>query len=457
MIRFLIRKFGPLVAIALVFTTTRADAAVFATFDAAQFDANGFRFGDFNDFFNTAESSGGMINIDISNDGDSVNGLFGGMGSDVVANFDAATTNLDVTLTVGPNNVANAFRVTLRDDDGGGTADEHVYEFDISTLTPGVEQTLSLPLSNGPLFTQPAFNFQPGDGIQNFGLTQMQVQSVFDSPDRLNIMIDSVKLEDPDDPLLLEFTSETYNAQVANFTFGTFTPANQPTALDVTGPTMIINADSAGTGGPNGGFGFSGLNVDFNATDYQIELEAKLLPGNTAQLVNLLLGDNDGDDSAPMMGSDDHIFSVDTSNFNTTEFSTVTIPLGTGSESDILTTFGFTNGGDGLQNFGLSQMQIQADGDTGGILNMEIARFSIVERTPVVGDFDNDGDVDGQDWLLLQQGISDGTLGASDLADWQNAYPTPLSATSAVPEPSTTMLLLCGAGLAAMRFRTDRS
>lgn len=443
------RKFSALLAIALVLGAARAEAAVFATYDATQHNLNGFQFADFNDFF-AVDTTAGVINIDIQNDLDGVDGLFGGMGSDLVADFDANTTQLEVALTVGPNNAANAFRVTLQDNDGPGTGDEHVYEFDISTVTPGVPTTLTIPMSNGPLFTQGAFGQTAGDGLQNYGLRQLQIQSVFDSPDRLNILVDSVKLVDPDDPLLIEFTSANYNAQPQNFAFGTFQDAG---VLDTSGPTMIINADPTTPNGPDGGFGFTGLNVDFEATDYQIEIEAKLLANNAATAFNLLLGDNDGDDSAPMMGSDDYIFTVDTSNFNETDFSTVTIPLGTGTENDIVTTFGFTNGGDGLQNFGLSQMQIQAT-DALGLLGVEISRFAIVERPATApGDFDEDGDVDGQDFLVWQRGVDAGTFDAADLADWQNAYggAAPAAAAAAVPEPTSSLLMLSAVALASLR------
>jgi hypothetical protein len=55
------------------------------------------------------------------------------------------------------------------------------------------------------------------------------------------------------------------------------------------------------------------------------------------------------------------------------------------------------------------------------------------------GDFDVDGDVDGHDFLEWQH--TDGTPGG--LADWQDNYPSPLSAVTSVtsvPEPSTLCL-----------------
>lgn len=59
------------------------------------------------------------------------------------------------------------------------------------------------------------------------------------------------------------------------------------------------------------------------------------------------------------------------------------------------------------------------------------------------GDFDNDGDVDGRDFLIWQRGSSPSPLSPTDLAAWQNSYGTgSLAAVSAVPEPSTTVMAL---------------
>jgi hypothetical protein len=62
------------------------------------------------------------------------------------------------------------------------------------------------------------------------------------------------------------------------------------------------------------------------------------------------------------------------------------------------------------------------------------------------GDFDQDSDVDGQDLLAWQRGLGV-TFDANDLSGWQANYGTvaPLTAiSSAVPEPSTSIMLLIG-------------
>jgi hypothetical protein len=59
------------------------------------------------------------------------------------------------------------------------------------------------------------------------------------------------------------------------------------------------------------------------------------------------------------------------------------------------------------------------------------------------GDFDEDGDVDGRDFLEWQRGNSPNPLSSGDLSDWQNNYGAgSLAATTAVPEPSCLSLLL---------------
>ncbi len=92
--------------------------------------------------------------------------------------------------------------------------------------------------------------------------------------------------------------------------------------------------------------------------------------------------------------------------------------------------------------------------------------FDNISATKVVpgspGDFDSDNDVDGRDFLEWQKGNSpNGTSGVSvdsgDLAVWQGAYGTPLTAaTTAVPEPNSLILLL-GLGVFGVVNRGQRA
>jgi hypothetical protein len=65
-----------------------------------------------------------------------------------------------------------------------------------------------------------------------------------------------------------------------------------------------------------------------------------------------------------------------------------------------------------------------------------------VEPATLPGDYNNDGSVDGSDFLAWQRGETFVPLGESELAAWQANYGAPLSLTTAstsIPEPSTCL------------------
>jgi hypothetical protein len=71
-----------------------------------------------------------------------------------------------------------------------------------------------------------------------------------------------------------------------------------------------------------------------------------------------------------------------------------------------------------------------------------------------VGDFDNDGDVDGRDFLAWQRHPELGSL-----ADWQDAYGAgtpPTEVGSPVPEPTGWLLLALGIGVLGSRAKVAR-
>ncbi len=72
------------------------------------------------------------------------------------------------------------------------------------------------------------------------------------------------------------------------------------------------------------------------------------------------------------------------------------------------------------------------------------------------GDFDNDADVDGADFLKWQRGESPNGAGASDLADWTanfGAFVPFLATSKGVPEPSTLVLFSLAAVAAELAKR----
>ena len=93
---------------------------------------------------------------------------------------------------------------------------------------------------------------------------------------------------------------------------------------------------------------------------------------------------------------------------------------------------------------------------------------SLREFLPPTADFDEDGDVDGTDFLAWQRGFGiltgatlaqgdanhDGAVTAADLAIWQSDYGTALAVTTmAVPEPTSALLFLAGLALWQLKVR----
>jgi autotransporter-associated beta strand protein len=119
------------------------------------------------------------------------------------------------------------------------------------------------------------------------------------------------------------------------------------------------------------------------------------------------------------------------------------------------TSYAFLTAAGGITNSGLSfdlpalaggLIWDTSDFFTSGVLNVVTAGLA--------GDFDNDGDVDGRDFLLWQR-----NPGVGNLSDWQANYGQsgPLTASSAaVPEPGT-VALVCGTlfVLAGLRRRSS--
>jgi hypothetical protein len=80
----------------------------------------------------------------------------------------------------------------------------------------------------------------------------------------------------------------------------------------------------------------------------------------------------------------------------------------------------------------------------------------IIPSAFLFGDFDVDGDADGFDFLKWQRGEVSSPPSASDLAAWEANYGAPLAAVStAVPEPTSLILLSLGGLLILRRFRHD--
>jgi len=108
-----------------------------------------------------------------------------------------------------------------------------------------------------------------------------------------------------------------------------------------------------------------------------------------------------------------------------------------------------------LWNLGILQAQGESGltgatfGDSFSVSGSSGVDNYVLTSLVVSGDFDNNGEVNGSDFLKWQRGELSNPLSAADLADWEDAFGVPaLQAvvSSAVPEPSSWLLALA-AGL----------
>lgn len=188
----------------------------------------------------------------------------------------------------------------------------------------------------------------------------------------------------------------------------------------------------------------------FDGTDAVVSVRAKLtepLGEGIADSLQIVAKDLDGNDQAVGEGAEEYFFDVDLNQFNTDDFTTVSIPLADFSRN--ATALIFANEGDNsLADFNLYEFGGRLEGNS-GLLKLEIEFMEIrLPETGIPGDFDHDDDVDGYDFLVWQRDTSVGSL-----SDWEMNYGTGTSplASVAIPEPSSLLLAVLGMALFCRR------
>jgi hypothetical protein len=398
--------------------------------------------------------------------------------------FDPADYWLDVSYKLGPQNQASRFDIALDQHDGfvdgnpaGTQSRGEQFSFHFTDIvnrynsgTPDADGFVTLrrditelpnpvgPDPNVPWDARIPANISPfdGDGEMDFdafeggvrnGVRRIHLKSVsvagFENQEILNVFIKSVKL-----------VPKTPTPEVARldgntgFTTGFIDAGGQNIVNRSAGGNLLL--DFVGSSGAQ----VNQVVTDFDATQYGVEVKAKLLSGSDSASFRVVAKDLDGNDTSPGQGAEEWALSFNTSLFNQTSFTTVFIPWTAALAPT--PAFGFTNAGDGLlTDFNLFQFQVANNG-AGTALKIEVESIKIIPIPDpgLDGDFDEDGDVDGLDFLLWQRGGSPTPLSQADLALWEANYGTgPLVASSvAVPEP-TALCLMVFASIGAICFR----
>jgi hypothetical protein len=195
----------------------------------------------------------------------------------------------------------------------------------------------------------------------------------------------------------------------------------------------------------------------FDGTTATLNVTAKLTPHNTAAFADVVINDLDGvDDSAPGAGGEEYKYYLDLSQFNSSTFTTVSIPLSSFNER-VQAFETFNDGDTSLEDFNMYYLGLVTR-QAGGLVGLEIESIQVTASAASSGDFDQDGDVDGRDFLVWQRnfgtnnspravldagdGDYDGDVDGDDLAVWQAQYGGGALAAVTIPEPASWLLLL---------------
>mgnify|MGYP001796744559 CR=1 FL=1 len=178
-----------------------AEAQGFIAGDGVAGIPGGFTFGDF-----TLSETADTFIIDNNVDGDSANGLFGGVGRDTFGTFpaiDAEASTLSVTFRPTVAGV-NEFRVIVQDANF-----QFQYGLDLVNVTPLADGFVAATVflgANDPLDENDDAIFfisdSSGNGVANTTvpdfstITQWQIQSLFGGSDPLNIEVSRIAIND---------------------------------------------------------------------------------------------------------------------------------------------------------------------------------------------------------------------------------------------------------------------
>lgn len=439
------------------------------------------------------DDTGGILDINLDTDIEPDGDLDGSAGFDPGPGNYANITNhdylrIEIDLTVYSANVADSVNVVLVDDLGDFYGDEYHYNFSFSGK--GVPANTAVTISDKlrdvtPVLTQAAYQRDScstsagacDETVLDNQLRQLQLQmpGTTTLTEHTIIDISEIRVVDFSDPSFTAVDDTT----ATSFTWGAVGEAG---AFDNTGGVISIDTSLAASN-ENGGVGYNRPGINFDPSEYELFITAKRGETNTAENLSIILQDTDVAGSAvpdpenPPANPrqiEDFVFDIPTDMFSTSQFTTVAIPLGTGSESAVEAAFESLIG-DSEQNFGLTQMQIQdRETDPGFDLIFEVASWGI-RQALIPGDTDLDGDVDLDDYDVMSgnmytavaNGYLDGDFNNDGFVDFEdfvlqalNFGDTPdfedfpvAEQLGSLPEPGALALMLIGGVAAGARGR----
>ncbi len=428
-------------------------------------------------YFNLTATQNQWDHLDITmpTNGTDTNGNYGGGAYVGIPNltFDPSAYEMAVTYRLNANHAADQFNVVVRQNDGvddvGLSMGEDFQWFftdvnnhfanspkdadgfvtirrDITQLPN--PQTGSTTESWDGRYGAYGYDLE-GDALLDFnvvqngspnGMTEVQFQAQHDGDttapngignyDALDISIKSVALVPKSQTAPVEFTNSGVTGLWGSFEAeGAFQRDN---GTDFT--NVVLDIPVTGEAGTvSGGAWLSTVpsKTQFDATKYNVEVTAKLLPGNFASEFSVILKDLDGyvADTDPMLtdaAGEEHGYNFSAFDLNATTMTTLSMPAATPSWTNVR-AYNFEADGDGdLTDMNVFEIQIGTIFDSLDELNIEIESVRLVPATSC--DYNSDGSCTPDDLDLLYDNIGtantqfdadlDGDVDADDIGAW---------------------------------------
>lgn len=393
-----------------------------AGLDPVLFSEAGWQWGAFNEPTSTIEFNSSSMTLYIppaDDDGEypgTVNGGIGvNFGSDArgFLDFDHTNYQIEMPIRILEDNESSLFRIVLADSDGTGASDDFYYHVNPFDFEVGEWDTFVRPLAE---FDELISN--GGDGEMNFGQSIVQLTSVWNSPELINIEFGGIYISEIDPVPSNTVYELNANSFGQAWSWGSY---NVEGAITYTEDSIVINAESQNEeAGAQGGLGHGVLHREFDGEATDLVINARLLAENQAANFLIELRDDEGELNGVISdgveeiewAAEQYTYDIPTSAFEMDEFTEFRIPL-----SDF-STRGQAGGDvniDGdfeLSDFGLYLAHIMSPWGPAETLNIEIESIRLEQSGATLpGDYNGNGQLDAGD-LDLQAEVMNGEYNA---------------------------------------------
>ena len=375
----------------LLSTTSRAGTQTVVGLDPFFFNDSGWRWGAFLEPEAVdATNDGILFDVPVTDGGQWPGTANGGIGIGLAGlDVDVETHQLEIAYRVLEDNDASQFRVNLIENGSPHTGEEYMFFFDLDM--PNGEWTTAIV----PLTEPTAVWTLGGDESPDFGLHQIQIQSVWNTTAPLNFEVGGIHVRPIDqtrDNVIFELTANNFRTGYVQDGFDGF--------VETDSETINIDADFYGR------LGMNWVRTDFDHEEHDIVVRAKRGLNNTAESFRVGFTDEDGLEGLADLSGEDFFFEFSTSDFSTDEFTVVQKPF---TDFEWVENLDLIEG-DEEMNFGVIAVMLETIEDDFSRFDMEIESIQIVQRmTAIDGDYDGNGVLNAIDIDTLSEAIRSGS------------------------------------------------